>query len=83
MEQGNGQITPRMLLDRIDRLEQRMAEQFAELRRDLSVIPPRCADHDARLKQVEAASQARTWESRLYGLVATLAAALGIKGVTQ
>jgi hypothetical protein len=64
-----------------------MAEQFGDLRRDLAVIPPRCADHDARLRQVEEATRARTWEARVLGwgatLLATIATMLGWKGVTQ
>jgi len=76
-----------MLLERIDRLEQRMAEQFGELREKLEQLPPRCADHEARLRQVESAAQVRTWEARMYGAIATVAAAiagvLGIKGVSQ
>ena len=78
---GDSRITPRMLLDAINELRQETAGQFSDLRRELGVLPPRCADHEARLRQIEGASQTRTWEARLYGLIAALAAALGVKGV--
>ena len=76
-----------MLLERIDRLDQRMSEQFRELREKLDQLPPRCADHEARLRQVEGAARVRTWESRIYGALAAAAAAIatafGWKGVNQ
>jgi len=87
METANDRITPRMLLDRLDRLEQRMNEQFEKLRGDLEAMRPRCADHEARLRQIEEATRIRTWESRalsgLAALVAAIATLLGWKGVTQ
>ncbi len=78
---SDSRITPRMLLDAINELRQETNAQFSDLRRELSALPPRCSDHEARLKQVESTTQVRTWESRLYGLIAAVAAALGVKGV--
>ncbi len=79
--EAEGRITPRMLLEAITDLRQETNKQFGELRQQLGLLPPRCADHEARLKQLEQTSQVRTWEARLYGLVAAVAAALGVKGV--